>query len=206
MRKVEVFTDWLWEDDCPPDILDIALKFAKAGTYYSGQHNYTSYPEQFFADGFDPVREWVDSKLEEVRRELDWEFDELKSTVYWTTMSEKGQWHHAHCHGLSMVSGILYLTQSGSETWFSREGIWGPEHTLFPLHKTADPFTLFHKRKTEVGKLILFPSRLLHSVTEHDLDDPRHSLSFNAFPSGQIGSYSDKHSRRLLNITVNQKQ
>lgn len=206
MNKVPIFTDWLYEDDCPQDILDIALTYAKKATYYSGQKNYTSYPEQFFDDDFDPVREWVDSKLAEVHKELDWEFDELKSTVFWTTMSAKGQWHHAHCHGLSMVSGIIYLTPSGSETWFSRESIWGPEHTFLPLHKDPEKITLFHKRKTEVGKLILFPSRLLHSVTEHDLDEPRHSLSFNAFPSGQIGSYSNKHSRRLLNITVNQKQ
>ena len=206
MNRVSVLTDWLYEDDCPQDILDIALSFAKKATYFSGQKNYTSYPEQFFDDEFDPVREWVDSKLAEVHREMDWEFDELKSTVFWTTMSVKGQWHHAHCHGLSMVSGIIYLTPSGSETWFSRESIWGPEHTFLPLQRDSERVTLFHKRKTEVGKLILFPSRLLHSVTEHDLDEPRHSLSFNAFPSGQIGSYSNKHSRRLLNITVNQKQ
>lgn len=206
MKKVEVFTDWLWEDDCPQDILDIALRYAQNATYYSGVKNYTSYPEQFFGDDFDPVREWVDSRLEEARTELDLEFEELRSTVFWTTMSAKGQWHHAHRHGLSMVSGIIYLTPSGSETWFSRESIWGPEGLFLPLHKDPEKVTLFHKRKTEVGKFLLFPSRLLHSVTEHDLDEPRHSLSFNAFPSGQIGSYSDKHSRRLLNITVNQKK
>jgi hypothetical protein len=205
LNKVPIFTDWLYEWDVPGLVQETALSFALGATYHSGKKNQTSYPEQFFSDDFDPVREWIDERLEEVRVDLNMEFESLKSTVFWTTQSFQGQWHHTHKHGLSFASGIVYLTPSGSETWFSRESIWGPEHTGIALHDN-EKSSLLHKRKTEVGKLVIFPSGLLHSVTEHNKPAPRHSLSFNSYPSGLLGSYSNKHSRRLLNITVNQKQ
>jgi hypothetical protein len=205
MEKIPIFTDWLYEWDVPQDILDVALGFALDAPYHSGGKNHTSYPEHFFADGFDPVRKWVDARLDEIRLDLNMEFEFLKSTVFWTTKSHQGQWHHCHKHGISFASGIIYLSPSSAETWFSRESIWGPKHTSIALHD-VEKSSLLHKRKTEVGKLIVFPSGLLHSVTEHDRLEPRYCMSFNSYPSGLLGSFSDKHSRRLLNITVNQKQ
>jgi hypothetical protein len=205
MTKTPVFSDWLYEWDVPENVLNVALEHARGSTYYSALKNQTSYPEQFFGDDFDPVRDWVDSKLHEIKLDLDLECEFLKSTVFWTTKSERGQWHHTHKHGFSVVSGIIYLTPSGSQTWFSKNSIWSPDLTGVAIHN-ADKSTLFFKRQTEVGKAIFFPSGLMHSVTEHDQSEPRHTLSFNSYVSGQIGSYSDAHSRRLLNLTVNQKQ
>lgn len=205
MNKVPVFTDWLYEWDVPSDVLEIAVSHAKNATYYSGVKNETSYPEQFFGDEFDPVRDWVDARLHDIKLDLDLECEFLKSTVFWTTKSERGQWHHTHKHGFSVVSGILYLTPSGSQTWFSRESVWSNDYTSIAIHNEEKSSLLF-KRQTEVGKAIFFPSGLYHSVTEHDRSEPRHTLSFNSFVSGQIGSYSNIHSRRLLHLTVNQKQ
>lgn len=205
MNKTSVFTDWMYEWDVPPDVLDIALQHARNATYYNGVKNETSYPEQFFGDEFDPVRDWVDARLHEIKLDLDLECEFLKSTVFWTTKSERGQWHHTHKHGFSVVSGIIYLTPSGSQTWFSRESVWSPDYTSVAIHN-QEKSTIFFKRQTEVGKAIFFPSGVMHSVTEHDRTEPRHTLSFNSYVSGQIGSYSDIHSRRLLNLTVNQKK
>jgi hypothetical protein len=103
------------------------------------------------------------------------------------------------------VSGIIYLTPSGSQTWFSRDSVWSNDYTSVAIHN-SEKSTLLFKRQTEVGKAIFFPSGVHHSVTQHDRTEPRHTLSFNSFVSGQIGSYSDIHSRRLLNLTVNQKE
>ncbi len=203
--KLPVFQDWMYEWDCPSNILQIATEHAKNATYYQAPKNQTSYPEQFFGDEFDPVREWIDERLQEIKTDLSLECEFLKSTVFWTTKSVRGQWHHGHKHGFSVASGVLYLTPSGAETWFSRPSIWSPDLTGIAIH---DPETssLLVKKATEVGKLLIFPSGLHHSVTEHDRDEPRHTLSFNSFVSGQIGSYSDKHSRRYLHLTINQKQ
>ena len=205
MEKKPVLTDWLYEWDCPQDVLNIAVKHAQNATYYDGVKNQTSYPEQFFDDDFDPVRNWVDARLHEIKLDLDLECEHLKSTVFWTTKSERGQWHHTHKHGFSVVSGIIYLTPSGSQTWFSRDSVWSNDYTSVAIHN-SEKSTLLFKRQTEVGKAIFFPSGVHHSVTQHDRTEPRHTLSFNSFVSGQIGSYSDIHSRRLLNLTVNQKQ
>ncbi len=205
MNKVPIFTDFLYEWDVPKDVLDVARGFALSAPYHTSVKNQTSYPEHYFSDAFDPVREWVDERLEEIRVDLGMEFEALKSTVFWATKSNKGQWHHCHKHGISFASGIIYLSPSGAETWFSRQSIWGPDHTGIALHDEVK-CSLLHKRKTEVGKLIVFPSGLLHSVTEHNKPEPRYCMSFNSYPSGLLGSFSDKHSRRLLNITVNQKQ
>ena len=205
MNKVPVFTDWLYEWDVPTDVLDIALQYAQGATYHTSVKNRTSYPEQFFGDDFDPVRNWVDDRLQDIKLDLDLECEFLKSTVFWTTKSELGQWHHTHKHGFSVVSGIIYLTPSGAETWFSRPSVWSNDYTSVALHNPEISGLLF-KRKTEPGKAIFFPSGLHHSVTEHDLTEPRHVLSFNSYVAGQIGSFSDIHSRRLLHLTVNQKQ
>jgi len=205
MEKKPVLTDWLYEWDCPQDVLNIAVKHAQNATYYDGVKNQTSYPEQFFDDDFDPVRNWVDARLHEIKLDLDLECEHLKSTVFWTTKSERGQWHHTHKHGFSVVSGIIYLTPSGSQTWFSRDSVWSNDYTSVAIHN-SEKSTLLFKRQTEVGKAIFFPSGVHHSVTQHDRTEPRHTLSFNSFVSGQIGSYSDIHSRSLLNLTVNQKE
>jgi len=112
VNKVPVFTDWLYEWDVPTDVLDIALQYAQGATYHTSVKNRTSYPEQFFGDDFDPVRNWVDDRLQDIKLDLDLECEFLKSTVFWTTKSEIGQWHHTHKHGFSVVSGIIYLTPS----------------------------------------------------------------------------------------------
>jgi len=205
VNKVPVFTDWVYEWDVPTDVLAVALHHAENVTYHTGVKNRTSYPEQFFGDDFDLVRNWVDGRLQDIKLDLGLECEFLKSTVFWTTKSERGQWHHTHKHGFSVVSGIIYLTPSGAETWFSRPSVWSNDYTSVALHNPEISGLLF-KRKTEPGKAIFFPSGLYHSVTNHDIAEPRYVLSFNSYVSGQIGSFSDIHSRRLLHLTVNQKQ
>jgi len=195
----------VYEWDVPTDVLAVALHHAENVTYHTGVKNRTSYPEQFFGDDFDLVRNWVDGRLQDIKLDLGLECEFLKSTVFWTTKSERGQWHHTHKHGFSVVSGIIYLTPSGAETWFSRPSVWSNDYTSVALHNPEISGLLF-KRKTEPGKAIFFPSGLYHSVTNHDIAEPRYVLSFNSYVSGQIGSFSDIHSRRLLHLTVNQKQ
>lgn len=203
--RVSVFTDWFYEFTAPSEVISVALSCAAKAQHYAGTTNWTSYPEEFFGDEIDLVQSWIDSCLEEVHLDLKMECDSLTSTVLWSTLSAKGQWHHCHKHDTSFASGVLYLNESSAETWFSRRSVWGPEHCMFAI-QDPDTTTLFHKRKTEVGTLVVFPSGVYHSVTEHDRDEPRRTLSFNSFPSGQIGSFSETHSRRMLHLTVNQKQ
>jgi uncharacterized protein (TIGR02466 family) len=137
---------------------------------------------------FGEVKTWVEQCLQEVLTEMKYTF-QIRVTQSWVNKSEKGMWHFAHTHSNSFISGILYLTPSTSKTWFSCDSIWSPPNTLLPFYSHAKNYSeLIHKFPTTPGTLLLFPSSLTHSVNEHDLEDPRYSLSFNTFPFGTFGS------------------
>ena len=205
MNKVAIFTDWMYEFAAPEEVRQSALSYTENLYHHRGKTNHTTYPEEFFSDDFDLIRNCIDLCLSEIHKDLNLECESLVSSVVWSTLTHKGQWHHTHKHGASFASGVFYLNDSSAETWFSRESIWSPEYNLLALHD-PEVSTLFYKKKTKPGDMLVFPSGVYHSATEHDLENPRRTISFNSFPSGQIGSYSDIYSRRLLNLTVNQKQ
>ena len=48
--------------------------------------------------------------------------------------------------------------------------------------------TIIHQEDSVAGKLILFPSSILHMVQPHNSFTNRYTISFNAFPSGKIGN------------------
>jgi hypothetical protein len=206
MNKITAFEQFLFEFDVPLDILQDTEVIARSLTYSQNQTNLTSKVQDTLRDlRMVPVREWIDSKLEEVRTEVGFECDEIRTSIEWFNKSELGMWHHAHTHDNSFLSGIIYLTVSDSNTWFSVPSIWSKTHTLLNLVQ-ADREHLIFKYPTTVGKMLVFPSGLPHSVSTHNMHAPRFSMSFNAFPSGLVGSKSNEHYRRFMHLSVNQTQ
>lgn len=144
---------------------------------------------------FSEFRVWVEAKLSDTAKELGYEFF-LRITQSWFNKAEVGMWHHRHSHANSFISGIFYLTPSGSQTWFSMPGIWPRAHddlsniSHFPFFGWYHPKTqeVLYRFPTEPGTLVLFPSHLDHSVNEHDLEYPRYTISFNTFPWGVFGA------------------
>ena len=48
---------------------------------------------------------------------------------------------------------------------------------------------IIHQEDSVGGKLILFPSSIIHLVEPHNsFTSDRYTISFNAFPSGKIGN------------------
>ena len=204
MKRIPTFEQFLYEFEAPEDILNAATEIALKLPYRVNRFNGTT--DDFNTRnhiGMVPVRKWIDDCLDEVRLDLGFECEEIRSTIEWFNESHNGMWHHAHTHDNSFLSGVLYLTPSNAETWFSIPCVFGPEYTLLNLIDPKKHF-IYHKNPTTVGKMIVFPSKMLHSVTEHTMLEPRYTMSFNAFPSGFIGSQSDKHFRKFMNITVQQ--
>lgn len=206
MERVPAFEQWLYKFQAPESILALAQEVALSVPYRVNNKNLTS--DDFSSRGLPqmvPVREWVDKCLNQVREDLGFECDEVKSTIEWFNRSEFGMWHSPHTHHNSFLSGILYLTPSDAQTWFSIPNVFGPDHTMLNL---IDPnkYFIYHKYPTTVGDMLIFPSGMLHSVNEHTLPEPRYTMAFNAFPSGFIGSQSDSHYRKFMNITVNQEK
>ncbi len=134
-----------------------------------------------------PLRAWVGSCLAETMKSRGYEYS-VRITQSWFNRTEKGQWHHRHCHANSLFSGVLYLTPSDSETWFSTVSIWpAPDENLPFYGGSSSPHEVISRIQTQPGVLVVFPSNLDHSVNEHTLEEPRYSISFNTFPTGSFG-------------------
>ena len=141
---------------------------------------------------------WFDECLNKVKIELDYHCDRLQITQCWGNKNLIGHWHHPHTHPNSIVSGVFYVNSSNSNTWFSTESVWdsfnGVGYDSFRLIFDDKLTRVIHKNPTVAGELIIFPSKLYHSVDEHRAGDKyRYSISFNAFPTGKIGSFSALH-------------
>lgn len=206
MERVSAFTQWLYKFKAPPLVLNQAQVLAFSTQYRLNQVNLTSEVEDTISSPLlIDVRRWVDDCLEKVRVDLGLECAGLRSTVEWFNKSEQGMWHQEHTHDNSFLSGILYLSPSGSHTRFRFPGLWSDQFTTLNLVSATNE-KIIHEQPTEVGTMVVFPSKLLHGVTPHDLLEPRYTMAFNAFPSGLLGSYSSQHYRRFMHITVNQTE
>lgn len=192
MQTIEICPQTIHVFECNSSLLESIKTFVKGEDYSANHHNYSSFDDTCLhkRDEYKECVKWFDSCLEQVRSLYNYECEKLSITQMWSNKSEYGNWHHPHTHSYSMVSGIFYVTESNSKTWFSKQNHWS---RLFdpnmPIARTTKDKQVIYKFKTTPGKLVLFPSHLYHSVDEHYLNEPRYSLSFNTFPSGKIGNH-----------------
>lgn len=111
----------------------------------------------------------------------------LYITQSWVNYSKTGQWHHAHEHPNSIISGVFYVQSDNAKDriYFERNQY---EQIQFPTEK----FNLYNSRtwwlEATQGRLVIFPSSLRHSVNPVESEQTRVSLSFNTFAKGLIGS------------------
>lgn len=114
----------------------------------------------------------------------------LYITQSWANYSTKGNWHHAHSHGNSYISGVIYL---GAD----------PAHDKIRFLKQDNPFIIINPveynlynsptwwMEAEVGVCYLFPSHLKHEVDTIQTEGERISISFNTFLKGNLGAEKD---------------
>ncbi len=101
-------------------------------------------------------------------------------------------WHHLHTHSNSLLSGTIYLTDNDTDTWLSIDNIWQPGRgklsPVFDLgQKVNERLSMVHKISNSVGKLLLFPSSLYHSVGTNENGHTRFTIAFNTFIAGKFG-------------------
>ncbi len=113
---------------------------------------------------------------------------ELYVTQSWLNKTEPQQFHPQHSHPNSILSGVLFLSEDGDHPpiRFHRSS------PLFPLELKYSELNDFNAScrwfEPVYGQLLLFPSSLLHDVTQNQANSSRISLSFNTFVRGEIGS------------------
>lgn len=113
----------------------------------------------------------------------------LRITQSWINFSEPGQFHHKHAHPNSYISGVFYIqTNNKDKIFFYNEG-------FRQLKIPPEEWNAWNSEswwyEAETGRLILFPSSLVHSVPTVEGDHTRISLSFNTFPIGVVGEEND---------------
>lgn len=108
----------------------------------------------------------------------------LYITQSWLNKTKKGEYHHAHTHGNSIISGSLYIQTV--------------ENDSLTYHRTTQPqinidpteFNMFNSKTwwyaVKTGDISVFPSTVMHGVDEVQSEGTRITLAFNTFIKGQL--------------------
>ena len=113
---------------------------------------------------------------------------QLYITQSWTNLTRKNEQHNTHSHANSLISAVFYLQASDDEIHFYNS-ISGGLVQLLPASESFDRYNAFSWKVTvQANDLLIFPSRLMHSVPKKENTGDRISLAYNTFFRGTIGS------------------
>jgi uncharacterized protein (TIGR02466 family) len=131
---------------------------------------------------FSEFNNWVRLCLEDYRRTFRYHCDEFKIILSWANKSDQNGAHRMHVHPNSFISGIYYVSENPSPTFFEdpryqiRSGwLVATEHEV---NNNVWPCP------SETGNLVLFPSWLPHYTDAQPFEGWRWTISFNAIPAG----------------------
>jgi len=109
----------------------------------------------------------------------------------WLLLGYPGSETNSHLHTNSIFSGVFYLKseEDSGDIFFSI-----PYHQMTYTTPTVTPYpteyNLYNSRSwkfsPKTNDILIFPSHLLHGVTENKSNEVRCALSFNYFISGNI--------------------
>lgn len=140
---------------------------------------------------FDSLTRWFSECLTDLHKQKNYDCGGFKITSMWANHYRPGTQQEAHRHANSYWSAVYYLT-GGAPTVFYDPlmqralGQWDI-HTLpiiAPDGAVDDNGPQVYQSDAKKGKLIIFPSWLVHDTRVADID--RYSISFNALPYGKI--------------------
>ena len=170
-----------------PDELDFA-NFQKTSTYQNSG-NVTSNERYILSNKrmsdlnlfiHDAIQTYVDQVIKPAH--------EVKFyvTQSWFNYTESFGHHHAHNHGNSIISGVLYFNaddQYDNITFFNprKERIVFAQKEFTPLNSNS------WRMPAKTGMMYLFPSDLFHEVGQKYGENERISLAFNVFARGYLG-------------------
>lgn len=114
---------------------------------------------------------------------------EFYITQSWLNMTNTSEFHHAHTHANSFLSGVFYLEADEDMDSITFHN----SRDSFNFHIPCDDWFMYFaktwKFKIKKNTLIIFPSTLMHSVDNVKSEKQRVSLAYNTFIKGNLGSY-----------------
>jgi len=118
----------------------------------------------------------------------------LYVTQSWSLISAPNVGMHGHSHSNSIISGSLYYDEMPTPV----AGMVFDRNTSYrqiELNPENDKNNIYNTQMNvvtpEKDDLLLFSSRLQHFVQINAGNIPRHSIAFNTFIKGKIGSFRD---------------
>lgn len=140
------------------------------------------------------VKAAVQEALDIYAREVMGIEQKLYVTQSWSLINPPGVGMHGHSHSNSIVSGSLYyadLPSPPSRMIFERHN----SYQQLELGPVAEKTNIYNVTRNAIepkrGDLVLFSSSLSHFVEPNNAGVPRHSIAFNTFLRGKLGSYRD---------------
>ena len=196
MNSIEICPQKIYEFQADDTITELAKSLVSIQEWKINEKNLVTIDKSLHKNKeYKSITDWFEECIEIVRSEHEFECDKLSIAMMWANKAGYRSWHQTHKHNYSVISGVFYVTNSNARTWFSVPSMWEqlkvhPAYETMPVtrYNSTDPIS---KVTSEEGKLILFPSTLRHSVDEHmDKESERYTISFNTFPSGEVGNFS----------------
>jgi uncharacterized protein (TIGR02466 family) len=131
---------------------------------------------------FSEFNKWVSLCLEDYRRTFRYHCDKFKIILSWANKSDQNGAHRMHVHPNSFISGIYYVSENPSPTFFE-----DPRYQIRSGWSVATEHEVNNNVwpcPSETGNLVLFPSWLPHYTDAQPFEGWRWTISFNVIPVG----------------------
>lgn len=171
---------WTDTDLFTEDLLDLCMSLTSESVNHSNINGFQS--KSLIKDDHPSLLEFGEN-IEDYCRLIskDYNCKPLEVRNLWFNINNKNSYNQMHTHPGSIISGVFYLKASehSGEIKFHRN----PYEEMFFGNLQPKGVTELNAMscnyKPVVGRLILFPSYLLHSVLPNRDEDERISISFN---------------------------
>lgn len=153
--------------------------------------------EPAFAELKKFAQECLDMWMDEIICPKDPGSVRLELTQSWLNYTNPGGFHHAHYHPNSIVSGVIYIVADNELDEIQLQDPVSREWHIESGRSNEFNSNQYHV-PVKTGEVVLFPSKMYHSVPELQGQLQRISLAFNSFFTGRLGY--DRDSTNYLEI------
>ena len=226
MERFDVCPQPIWVFDASPEVMEestalIGIKHSWKSRTSTGPkrpysmmerslRNVTDTQQYHKRDDTKIITAWFKESLNKVKLQYNMPYERLSISEMWLIRTSDGGFLSKHTHGLAVVSGIFYITDSPG-THFFRENLFANSTNKdvtkqLGFEGNADVPNSQEFIETQfpasAGKLVIFPSRLAHSIKPCSLpaDHVRYTMAFNASMDGKCGF---RGGPGFVDITVN---
>jgi len=194
MKKVDILSPYIYEfalnnDALVNTLLNDIKNYHQTHNIFNSMYsaddpdlNFSFYNEELF----NQLNQYLD---EICRSQFQHDSVKLEITECWANETTKYQNQRPHIHPNSVISGIVYLTDHPKCT--TRFIGNNPYNWTDPgLRLPVKSETIKSEVVPEVGKVIFFPSNVVHDTAPNLYSETRYTIAFNTFIKGSVGRRS----------------